>query len=90
MKISNKKALELFEEIPLEQVSNEANFLAPLHTTGRQASIVCSDVEYGKRLVAGELGTDDIFWELEYIPEQNKVRLTGTTHDSNTPIKDRA
>ena len=87
MKIADKKALELLEQLPLEQVANESNFLAPLLTQGRQASIVCSDVEYGKRLVAGELGTDNVWWELEYIPEQNKVRLTGTVNEESMPVK---
>lgn len=87
MKISDKHAMELLEELPLEQVANEANFLAPLHTTGRVASILCDDVEYGKRMVAGELGTDDVWWQLEYVPEQNKVRLTGTVNESSQPIK---
>lgn len=85
MHISDKKALELLEQIPLEKVANEANFLAPLQTTGRQASILCDDVNYGKRLVAGELGTDNVWWELEM--EKGKVRVTGTVQESSTPIK---
>ena len=87
MKISNEKALRLLEELPLEKVSNEANFLAPLHTKGRTASILCDDVNYGKRLVAGELGTDDVWWELEYVGGQHKVRVTGTVNESSVPIK---
>jgi len=87
MKISNDKALELLESLPLEKVSNEANFLAPLHTTGRQASVLCDDVNFGKRLVAGELGTENIWWEVEYVGEPKKIRLTGTVQDDSKPIK---
>ena len=87
MKVSNDKALELLGGLPLEEVASEANFLAPLHVKGRTASIVCEDVNYGKRLVAGELGTENIWWELEYVPEQHKVRLTGTVQDEAKPIK---
>lgn len=85
MKIADDKALRLLEEMPLEKVANERNFLAPLHSLGRQASIVCEDVNYGKRLVAGELGTDNVWWELEM--EDGKVRVTGTVQDSATPLK---
>lgn len=87
MKITNKQAIEILEQAPIEQVANEANFLAPLLTTNRSASIVCDDVNYGKRLVAGELGTNDIWWELEYVPEANKVRVTGTVQEEASPIK---
>jgi hypothetical protein len=87
VKISDQKALELLESIPLEKVSNESQFLAPLHVTGRTASIVCDDVNYGKRLVAGELGTDEVWWELEYVPEANKVRVIGTVQDGASPVK---
>lgn len=85
MKISDQKALKLLEELPLEQVSNEGSFLAPLHTTGRQASVLCEDPNYGKRLVAGELGTEDIWWE--YALEGSKVRVTGTVQERAEPIK---
>lgn len=86
MKISNRKALELLESLPIEKVSNEANFLAPLHTKGRQASVLCEDPNYGKRLVAGELGTDNVWWEYEMDPT-GKLRVTGTVNDESTPIK---
>lgn len=85
MRISDKKALELLEQMPLEKVSNEANFTAPLLTTGRQASVLCDDPNYGKRLVAGELGTDNVWWE--YAMENGRLRVTGTVQDSNEPIK---
>jgi hypothetical protein len=84
---SDKRALELFEKLPLEEVSNEANFLAPLHTKGRTASVLCDDVKYGQRLVAGELGTDNVWWEVEYVGEPKKVRVTGTVQDQSEPIK---
>lgn len=87
MKISNKRALELLEGLPLEQVQNESNFLAPLHTTGRTASVLCEDPNFGRRLVAGELGTDDVYWEYEMDEKSHKLRVTGTVIDHNTPIK---
>jgi len=87
MKISNDKALELLENLPLEKVANESSFLAPLYTTGRQASVLCDDVNFGKRLVAGELGTENIWWEVEYVGEPKKIRLTGTVQDEAKPIK---
>lgn len=87
MKISSKKALELLEGVPLEQVSNEANFLAPLHTKGRTASILCEDPNYGKRLVAGELGTDNVWWEYAMDPKSGKLKVTGTVNDQSEPIK---
>ena len=87
MKISNKQAVELLEQLPLDQVANEANFLAPLLTTNRTATIVCEDVNYGKRMLAGELGSENVWWELEYIPEQNKVKLTGTVQEDSVPVK---
>lgn len=79
--------MELLESLPLEQVSNEANFLAPVLATGRQASVLCDDPNYGKRLVAGELGTDDVWWEYELDRETGKVRVIGTVQDHATPIK---
>lgn len=85
MKVSNKQALELLENLPLQQVSNEANFLAPLHVKGRTASVLCEDPNYGRRLVAGELGTDDVFWEYEM--ENGKVRVIGTLQESARPVK---
>ncbi len=87
MKIPNQKALQLLEELPLEQVANEANFLAPLEVTGRMATILCDDVNYGKRLVAGELGTDNVWWELAYDRDAHKVRVTGTVNEKSSPIK---
>ena len=87
MRISDKKALELLEGLPLEEVSNERNFLAPLHTTGRTASVLCDDPLYGKRLIAGELGTEDIWWEFELDKTAGKLRVTGTVNDSAKPIK---
>lgn len=87
MKIPNKKALELLESVPLEEVANEANFLAPLHTTGQTASILCDDVNYGKRLVAGQLGTDNVWWEYEMDPTTHKLRVTGTVTQKSTVIK---
>ncbi len=87
MRVADKKALELLEELPLDKVANEDNFLAPLHTTGRTASIVCEDVNYGRRILAGELGTENVWWELEYLPADNKVRVTGTVNESSTPVK---
>lgn len=87
MKLSDKKALELLEGLPLEEVSNEANFLAPLHTTGQTASILCDDVNYGRRLVAGQLGTDNVWWEYEMDKATHKVRVTGTVTEKSTVIK---
>jgi len=87
LKISNEKALKLLEDLPLERVSNEANFLAPLHVTGRSASILCDDVNYGKRLVAGELGTDNVWWEFEYVGGDYKVRVTGTVNEQSMPVR---
>lgn len=51
----------------------------------RQASILCDDVNFGQRLVAGELGTDDVRWRFEM--ENGKVRVTGTVNDSASPVK---
>jgi hypothetical protein len=87
MKIPDKKALELFEELPLSEVANEANFLAPLHTTGRTASVLCDDPLYGQRLIAGELGTEDIWWEYEMDKAAGKLRVTGTVNEKSTPVK---
>lgn len=47
----------------------------------RTASTVCSDVNFGKRLLAGELGTENVDWQVEYLPELKKVRLTGTVKE---------
>ncbi len=77
----------MLNNIPLKEVANEANFLAPLHTTGRMASVLCEDLNYGKRLIAGELGTEDVWWEVEYVPADNKVRVTGTVQERAEPIK---
>ena len=87
MKVTDKKALELLEELPLEQVANEANFLAPLHVTGRTASILCDDPLYGRRLVAGELGTENVWWEYEMDKTSGKLRVTGTVQDESSPVK---
>ena len=45
------------------------------------ATVLCSDINYGKRLIAGELGTEDIKWEVEYVAETHQVRLTGTVKE---------
>jgi len=85
MKISDKDATKLLEELPLDKVANESNFLAPLHVTGRQASVLCDDPNYGRRLVAGELGTEDVWWSYEM--ENGRLRVTGTVQDESKPIK---
>jgi hypothetical protein len=85
VKITDQQALKLLEELPLEKVSNEANFLAPLLTKGRTASVVCDDPLYGQRLVAGELGTDNVWWEYEM--QDGRVKVIGTVQDQSKPIK---
>jgi hypothetical protein len=45
------------------------------------ATVLCSDINYGKRLVAGELGTENVEWKVEYVPETHQIRLTGTVKD---------
>lgn len=87
MKISDERALKLLQELSMEDVANEQNFLAPLHTVGRQASVLCDDPLYGKRLVAGELGTDDVWWEYEFDESAGKLRVIGTVNEKSTPIK---
>jgi hypothetical protein len=87
IKLPNSEAIRLLEELPLSDVANEANFLAPLHTTGRTASVLCDDPDYGKRLIAGELGTNDIWWEYELDREAGKLKVTGTVNEKSTPVK---
>ncbi len=87
MKISNQKALELLGNLEMDKVANERNFLAPLHVQGRTASILCEDPLYAKRLIAGELGTEDIWWSYEMDQETGKLRVSGTVQESSKPIK---
>lgn len=51
----------------------------------RSATVVCSDPEYGKRRVAGELGTDNVDWKIELDTSSGKakIKVTGTVKEND-------
>jgi hypothetical protein len=95
MKISNDKALKLLEEIPLKDVSNEANFLAPLFVKGRSVSTEFADpnnarLEAAKKRIAEALGqtqNDNIWFEIQYNNSTGVHKIKGTLLNDSTPVK---
>lgn len=98
MKISNQKALELLEGLPLADVSNETNFLAPLHVKGRSVSTEYNDagdikMEQAKRRIAHALGVtgsttnNNVWYEIQYNNSTGVHKITGTLLNDSAPIK---
>jgi hypothetical protein len=87
MKITDQKALELLEQMPLEKVANEGNFLAPLYVKGHSATTSYPDVENAKKRIAEALGTTHVWYEIQYDNNTGVHKITGTALDSSDPIK---
>jgi hypothetical protein len=93
MKITDQKALELLETMPLEKVSNEAQFLAPLHVKGRSISTEFADVENAKRRIADALGAtgpnwnNNVWYEVQYNNNTGVHKITGTLLNSADVVK---
>jgi hypothetical protein len=95
MKISDSKALELLESIPMSDVSNEANFLAPLHVKGRSVSTEFADpnnarLDAAKKRIAEALGqtqNDNIWFEIQYNNSTGVHKIKGTLLNDSVPIK---
>ncbi len=95
VKITNQKALELLESVPMADVSNEANFLAPLHVKGRSVSTEFADpnnarLEQAKKRIAAALGqsdNSDIWFEVQYNNSTGVHKIKGTLLNDSTPVK---
>jgi hypothetical protein len=98
MKISNQKALELLEQIPLKEVANERNFLAPLIVRGRTASTSFPDsespsVEIAKRRIAEALGqsgptnNNNVWYQIDYNNSTGTHTIKGTLLNDSTVVK---
>jgi hypothetical protein len=98
MKISNKKAIELLEEMPLASVANESNFLAPLFVKGRSVSTEYTDpgnvkLEGAKRRIADALGAtgpldnNNVWYEVQYDNSTGVHKIKGTLLNDAAPIK---
>jgi hypothetical protein len=98
MKIPNSKALELLEQLPLKDVANERNFLAPLLIKGRSAETSFPDsetpsVEIAKRRIAEALGqtgptnSNNVWYQIEYNNSTGTHTVKGTLLNDSMPIK---
>jgi hypothetical protein len=92
MKLTNQKALELLESLPLDKVANESNFLAPLIVKGRTASTSFPDsespsVEVAKRRIAEGLGTKNVWYEIQYDNNTGVHKITGISLDDSQVVK---
>jgi len=98
MKISNQKALELLEQMPLKDVANERNFLAPLLIQGRTASTSFPDtetpsVEIAKRRIAEALGqtgptnSNNVWYQIDYNNSTGTHTIKGTLLNDSVPVK---
>lgn len=95
MKYSDKHALDLLEGLPLDKVSNEANFLAPLFVKGRSVSTEFADpnnarLEQAKKRIAEALGQSEnsnIWFEVQYNNSTGVHKIKGTLLNDSVPIK---
>ena len=92
MKISNQKALQLLEQMPLKDVANERNFLAPLIVKGRTASTSFPDTETpsvadAKKRIAEALGTTNVWYEILYDNNAGVHKISGISLDNSEVVK---
>jgi hypothetical protein len=82
----------------MDKVSNEANFLAPLHIRGRSVSTEYTDpgnvkLEQAKRRIADALGAvgptdnNNVWYEVQYDNNTGVHKIKGTLLNDSVPIK---
>lgn len=51
----------------------------------RSVTVTCQDPEYGKRRVVGELGTENVDWNIQMDTSSGKVQIkvTGTVKEND-------
>lgn len=90
---NNDAALKLLEEFPLEKVSNEDRFLAPVVISNRKAELTIptldcwgDEAKLARMKLEAELGTRELWISFEQDRETKTTKVKAEAVDSISPV----